>query len=420
MHAPLRFVYGNLCLGGSDRDAWALFVATPHPFDGLTAADKRERFSRLASALESVEADLQILRVSRPFDVTQYTRDLLAERAPHPEPLETLASGHRQHLDDLDAREPWIAIAVRLQPAASDAAAFARDPRPRRRRWSDRVRAAVSWEEPRVLSLARLEALRVRADEAHARMAAYLEVRPARTVELQWLVRRTFCRGLGEPEVDGLHEPEALVFERNGQAMLAPLEADVLRWCDGYIDHHGRRLRVESELGVSWQAQLVVGALPERGVFPSTQLALLSAIPDGLAFPVDLSLNARLLPNGTAVRLVRRRIQDADQILRAEDDGDQGAAIRAMSARRRRATCWATCSRPAIRRCCARVSRWRSPPPTPTSSSAASPPAVGPSARSRCTARSASSSSSSASTSPASPRGPAATRTPSRSSRSPP
>ena len=137
MRAPLRFVYGNLCLGGSDRDAWALFVATPHPFDGLTAADKRERFSRLASALESVEADLQILRVSRPFDVTQYTRDLLAERAPHSEPLETLASGHRQHLDDLDAREPWIAIAVRLQPAASDAAAFARDPRPRRRRWSD-------------------------------------------------------------------------------------------------------------------------------------------------------------------------------------------------------------------------------------------------------------------------------------------
>ena len=177
-----------------------------------------------------------------------------------------------------------------------------------------------------MLSLARLEALRVRADEAHARLAAYLDVRPARTVEVQWLVRRAFCRGLGEPEVDGLHEPQALVFERNGQAMLAPLEADVLRWSDGYIDHHGRRLRVESELGVSWQAQLVVGALPERGVFPSAQLALLSAIPDGLPFPVDLSLNARFLPNGTAVRLVRRRIQDADQILRAEDDGDQGAS----------------------------------------------------------------------------------------------
>jgi hypothetical protein len=326
VRAPLRFVYGNLCLGGSERDAWALFVVEAHPFDGLTAADKRERFSRLVSALEAVEADLQILRVSRPFDIERYARELLSERADHPGPLEALVAGHCEHLDELDAREPWIAIAVRLQPAASDPAGYARDPRPRRRRWSDAARAALSWEEPRVLSLARLETLRVRADEAHARLAAYLDVRPARTVEVQWLVRRAFCRGLGEPEVDGLHEPQALVFERNGQAVLAPLEADVLRWSEGYIDHHGRRLRVESELGVSWQAQLVVGALPERGAFPSAQLAVLSAIPDGLPFAVDLTLNARFLPNGTAVRLVRRRVQDADQILRAEDDGDQGAS----------------------------------------------------------------------------------------------
>src|SRR4029453_2474939 len=91
-------------------------------------------------------------------------------------------------------------------------------------------------------------------------------------------------------------------------------------------DHHGRRLRVESELGVSWQAQLVVGALPERATFPSRRLALLSAVPDALPFPVDLTLNARFVPNATALRLVRRRIQDADQILRAEDDGDQGAS----------------------------------------------------------------------------------------------
>ena len=96
MRAPLRFVYGNLCLGGSERDAWALFVATPHPFDGLTAADKRERFSRLVSALEAVQADLQILRISRPFDVERYTRELLDEPAAHSDPLEALAAGHRE------------------------------------------------------------------------------------------------------------------------------------------------------------------------------------------------------------------------------------------------------------------------------------------------------------------------------------
>ncbi len=117
----------------------------------------------------------------------------------------------------------------------------------------------------------------MRADQAHARLADFLPVRPARGVELQWLVRRAFCRGLGEPAVDGLHEPRALVFERNGEAMLAPLEGDVVRWADGYVENRGRVLKIESELGTSWQAQLVLGALPERMQFPGARAELMFA-----------------------------------------------------------------------------------------------------------------------------------------------
>jgi hypothetical protein len=47
---------------------------------------------------------------------------------------------------------------------------------------------------------------------------------------------------------------------------------------------------------------------------------------ESLPFGVDLSLNARYLPNGLALRIARRRIQDADQIVRAESDGDQGVS----------------------------------------------------------------------------------------------
>ncbi len=125
-----------------------------------------------------------------------------------------------------------------------------------------------------------------------------------------------------------LHEPQALVFERNGAAVLAPLEADVLRWLDGYVENRGRSLRIESEAGTSWQAHLVAGALPERAEFPGERLELMFAPPESLPFAVDLSLNARFLPNELALRLVRRRVQDADQIVRAEADGDQGVTDR--------------------------------------------------------------------------------------------
>jgi hypothetical protein len=47
---------------------------------------------------------------------------------------------------------------------------------------------------------------------------------------------------------------------------------------------------------------------------------------ESLPFALDLSLNARFLPNELALRIARRGIQDADQIVRAESDGDQGVS----------------------------------------------------------------------------------------------
>ena len=47
---------------------------------------------------------------------------------------------------------------------------------------------------------------------------------------------------------------------------------------------------------------------------------------ESLPFGIDLSLNARFLPNELALRIARRRIQDADQIVRAESGGEQGVS----------------------------------------------------------------------------------------------
>ena len=73
------------------------------------------------------------------------------------------------------------------------------------------------------------------------------------------------------------------MFERNGEAVLAPLEGDVLRWMDGYVEHRGRALRIESETGTSWQAQLVLGALPEQAQFPGARVELMFAPPESAA-----------------------------------------------------------------------------------------------------------------------------------------
>jgi AAA-like domain len=348
--APLGFVYGNCVFADGVDDGWAAFAVEGESYRWLSEEGKRARFFALLGGIEAIEADVQILRVGRRWEVERYVCEMEGEpfvtagdrvitdaedsvtaddrfvRA-HTRARMSYVGEHRRRLGEIAAMGPQVFLLVSLRDPERDVATYvskAAEQHPRE--WWERLRRAFSVRDRRLLKVAELERVRVRADQAHARLADFLPVRQARGVELQWLVRRAFCRGLGEPEVDGLHEPRALMFERNGEATLAPLEGDVLRWMDGYVEHRGRALRIESELGTSWQAQLVVGALPERTHFPGVRAELMFAPAESLPFGIDLSLNARFLPNELALRIARRRIQDADQILRAESDGEQGVS----------------------------------------------------------------------------------------------
>lgn len=286
MRPPICFVYGNCVFGAGLDDGWAVFSASTHSYDGLPAEGKRELWLSLMGALEALEADVQILRVNSPWDVERYARELEPAGADaHPELLRRYVDEQSGALRRLAVGRPSVFVAVSLREPERDVASFVsraaeRPPRD----WLRALRRAAAVSDRRLLSVAELERARIRADHAHARLADFIDVRAARGAEIQWLVRRAFCRGLGEPSVDGLHEPRALVFERNGEATLAPLEGDVMRWMDGYVEHRGRDLRIESELGTSWQAQLVLGALPERAAFPSSRLELMFAPPESLSF----------------------------------------------------------------------------------------------------------------------------------------
>lgn len=328
LRPPLCFVYGNCVFaGGLLDDAWAAFVVSPDSYDCLPQEEKRVRFQALLGALGGVQADIQILRVSEGWDVQRYAREL--EHDSHSPALERYKQEHRRRLREIGAARPLVFVLVSLREPQRDIAGFlARAGEQHPREWLAELRRALSTSTRarRMLSVADLERVQMRAERARAHLADYLPVLPARAVQLQWLIRRVYCRGLGEPLVEGLHEPRALVFKRHDTAVIAPLEGDVLRWMDSVIEHHGRALRVESELGVSWQAQLVAGALPEQASFPSAQVELMCAPLESLPFAVDLSLNARFLPNELALRIARRRIQDADQIASAESDGEQGVS----------------------------------------------------------------------------------------------
>ncbi len=323
MRRPLSFVYGNCVFAEATNDAWAAFVIDAASYQWLSDDGKRARFLALLGALEAIEADVQILRVERECEPVHAPAATDLRR----HSLRAYAEAHERRLGQLGAVRAELFLLVSLNEPERDVATYVsrlaeRGPS----EFWQALRRAFSPRDRRILASSELERVRVGADQAHARVAEFLPVREARGVEMQWLVRRAFCRGLGEPSVDALHEPRALAFERNGEAVLAPLEGDVMRWTDGVVEQRSRCVRIEGERGTSWQAQLVLGALPEQTQFPGARAELMFAPPESLPFAVDLSLNARFLPNELALRLARKRIQDADQIFRAESDGEQGGS----------------------------------------------------------------------------------------------
>src|SRR5262249_2152446 len=175
----------------------------------------------------------QILRVGRRWQLERYAREVGegGDGAMHPRARRRYVQEHVDRLTDVGTAEPKLFLLVSLGEPARDVASYVskgaeQHPRPG---W-EALRRAFAMRERRLLKASELESARVRADQAHARLADFLPVRPARGVELQWLVRRSFCRGLGEPVIDGLHEPRALVFERNGGAGEAPARGCGARW----------------------------------------------------------------------------------------------------------------------------------------------------------------------------------------------
>jgi hypothetical protein len=120
---PLRFVYGN-CLQGS-CGPWALFALEPYSYATLATARKRERFGRLLAALESMDADVQIIRVARAWTPAA-DFDPLARgySGPHPAAHGAYLSAQLAALDCERADLPAVFLAVSLERPQRDVGAF--------------------------------------------------------------------------------------------------------------------------------------------------------------------------------------------------------------------------------------------------------------------------------------------------------
>ena len=294
----LRYARTNVLIsaGGEVAGLYRL-AAVNYPL--LAVGDKWLMQQRLERLVRVIGADFSLWRVTRGTDSSP--------------------SAPESH-----TAEVYIAVSLRPAPRRALLAS------------GDRVRArltALSGGRPAAITGRGLAAMAHAEQRTFECLRALVELRRARTRELEWLLRRTPLRGVSEPRLECHWQPDALVIEGDdgGGVRYEPLGWDVWRLVAVPLredPEYPPALDVEGEDGTSYQAMLCLGALADEAVFPGSA-ELLHAPLEAVGFAVDAALHARWVANRDALGQVRRRIVDAEQVYRDQLESRHGPAWRA-------------------------------------------------------------------------------------------
>lgn len=327
---PLRYVRGNVLVGrGGEAGAIYRLGMVGYPF--LPAGEKWRWLRTLERFAATVGADFSLYRVNRSLSVDDYLASAarrLDTRGQDRDAFLAYLDTHARRLADLAAHVPELYVVVSLAESAGDGlgGGLLRSVDRARRRLEDV--AGVAGAQP--ISGSELEALAGAEQRALDQLRAVLSCRRATTREIEWLLRRTELRGLGEPDLDPAWEPDALVVEAPGNRVAyEPLGHDLIECVNAPMTEPPSgpaRLVVEAERGDSHQAFLCVGALADAPEFPGASAELLFAPIEGVEFPVDAVLHARWVGNRQALAQVRRRITDVEQVYRDQIEGSARGA----------------------------------------------------------------------------------------------
>jgi hypothetical protein len=320
----LRYAHGNVLIGrGGDSAALYRLAMTAYPF--LPNGGKWALQRRLQRLAHVVSADFSLWRVSRAYPADEYvehTAGLLDDRHQDPAAWRAFLEGHQERLRQLGSHIPEVYLAVSLsgrRPTGLGSSLVRGVDRVRRR-----VEDAAGIRAASPISAGELSELSTREQRIYERLNGIIHTRRAQTEELQWLLRRSVCRGIGEPELDRNWQPDALIVAAPGGGVaFEPLAHDLRRCAQAAITEHADHLTIDTDQGRSYQALLAVGALAEAPEFPGWSAEVLFAPLESLPWPVDAVAHFRWLGNRQALAAVRKRIADVEH---AWNEQVQGAA----------------------------------------------------------------------------------------------
>lgn len=320
----------NIVFGADTQDAWALYRLNMVSYPGLTNNRKEEVKNHLEGFAYRIGADFQVMRVSRSWSVNDYiagAKRTLDPRRGHAHAWREYLERHRHALEQHDTSRPETYLAVRLRDASVDLAeSVNRGLSSGLHGLIKEISTQLGFGDTRGISREQLGHVIRLENRTFERVYGYLDCQRCSSDDLQWLVRRTYTRGLGDPEMDRNWAPEAIEFPHgDGASRFVPRKADMLCLQNSLIDaSNPRQLLVRSENGDAHQVLLAVGTLPEETIFPGPEAELMFACSENLGFPIDITLTAQWVANKSAVKEAHKRKVDADNQYQEESHGHHG------------------------------------------------------------------------------------------------
>src|SRR5207249_763087 len=159
---PLTFAWRNLVFARDVEDCWALFRVHTCSYAGLPTSGKQEVLSSLVGFAANVEADFQLLRVTRTWSRQSYlamARAGVDGRHGDATRFEDLLLQHEGRLRERALVRPEVFMLVRLTAPSTALKQLAAACRTVRESPAAALRRSLGLADPRALSARRLEDL---------------------------------------------------------------------------------------------------------------------------------------------------------------------------------------------------------------------------------------------------------------------
>ncbi len=313
---PLKYFEKNIVFA-HDGTATAYYELAPFTYDYRTVDDQLSLHGRLEAFYWNMNADIHALMVpvmQKLDEQKLYMKQSLATNLL--EAGEDHIDVSVNHLKDKELNQFRFFIGVKLKEAQVSGLSFLREIS---YVWRDFRRYLLDnsgTDYPEILE-EELLAYQIQEETIFSRMNGFLSAKRLKTSELEWLIRRGFYRGIGDPPGRYQWKPKAISVEVKGKKAIRPTR-DILTLTEGrFDDSGGRQLVVEQFVSGKprhgHMAFLTISHIPDKAPMPGTEwLYSLGRLP----FPVEASIRTETIEYRKALT----QVQNKKKELKAEDE----------------------------------------------------------------------------------------------------